>query len=586
MCGYFSIDISHFQTVLGGLDMEENILSSVANKTDEHEYYGSFPKGYEVGKTKYVFVLGTVISGLGKGIFSSSLAMLFQNMGLKVEPIKLEGYLNIDSGTLNPFRHGEVFVLDDGTEADMDLGTYERFLDLNLDKDNFSTNGQLFMKILNMERKGSYLGRDVQFVPHVTSQVRMDLRKLAMKNRSEVVFVEIGGTVGDIENAHYIEAIREMIYEEGKENTCVVSLTYILKPSALGEQKSKAAQLGLRRLMAMGLVPDAIGCRCETPVDQKVMEKISISANVHVDSVFSMHNTKSIYNVPFMLKSSGIDKFVMDKLGLKGDPDKAGLAKWKGYMESINKKRKEIVVGITGKYTGLRDSYASIIMALEHSGVFHDADVKIKWIETTSFENGTKKVDEELSDVHGIIVPGGFGKRGTEGKIACVNYARKNKMPFLGLCLGFQMAVIDFARDVCKMDGANTTEVEPETKYPVIDILPEQEGITSLGGNMRLGIHDVDVKKDTVAFKLYGKELIKERFRHRYEVQPSMIKDLEAKGLVFSGKAPEQNIMQILELPTHPFFVASQFHPEFTSRPLRPNPMFKGFVGACIKYSE
>jgi len=566
---------------------EENLLSSVADKTDEHEYCGSFPKGYEVGKTKYVFVLGTVISGLGKGIFSSSLAMLFQNMGLKVEPIKLEGYLNIDSGTLNPFRHGEVFVLDDGTEADMDLGTYERFLDMGLDRDNFSTNGQLFMKILNMERKGSYLGRDVQFVPHVTSQVRMDLRKLAMKNSSDVVFVEIGGTVGDIENAHYIEAIREMIYEEGRENTCVVSLTYILSPSALGEQKSKAAQLGLRALMAAGLVPDVVGCRCASPVDKKVMEKISVSSNVPVEHVFSMHNTQSIYNVPFMLKDCGIDTFVMDKLGLKGEHDKVGFAKWKGYMDSINSKRKEVVVGITGKYTGLRDSYASIIMALEHSGVFHDADVKIKWIETTSFEDGSKKVEQELSDVHGIIVPGGFGKRGTEGKIACVNYARKNDMPFLGLCLGFQMAVIDFARDVCRMDGANTTEVEPKTKYPVIDILPEQEGITSMGGNMRLGLHDVEVKKDTYAYELYGKkELIKERFRHRYEVQPSLIKDLESKGLVFSGKAPKQKIMQILELPKHPYFVASQFHPEFTSRPLRPNPLFKGFVGACIKCIE
>ena len=563
--------------------MVSKILSSISEKTEEHEFYTPFPDNYKIGKTKYVITFGTVMSGLGKGIFSASLAKLLQMRGLIVAPIKFDGYLNVDAGTLNPYRHGEVFVLDDGTECDMDLGTYERFLELNLSKDNYLTGGKIFNSVLGRERKGEYLGRDVQFIPHVTGEIKLFLRNLAVKRNADIVFVEVGGTVGDIENMYFIEAMRELAYEEGKKNVCFISLTYILEPGFLGEQKSKAAQLGLKSLMSVGIQPDIIACRAKNPVTNKVREKISVYSNVPINHVVSVHDCDSIYLIPKLLKEAKVDDAVVDVLNVK-DRIKKDLKKekeWENYVEKITKIKKEVTIGITGKYTSVRDSYASIINSLEHAGNYLGVKIKPKWIDTTDLEKDQAKLKEAIKDVSGILVPGGFGKRGTEGKIACIKYSRENNIPYLGLCFGFQMAVIEFARNVCNITDANSAEIA-KTKNNVIDIMEEQKNIKLLGGNMRLGSFPALLKKNSVVQKLYGKEKITERHRHRYEVNNKYINLLEEKGLIFSGKSPDGKLMEFLELPNHKFFVGTQAHPCFKSSPLNPSPLFLGFVKAVL----
>ncbi|MGB7156869.1 MAG: CTP synthase [Tepidisphaeraceae bacterium] len=569
----------------------EDLLAKIGQSTEETEFYTPMPPGYRKGHHKYVIVVGTVMSGLGKGIFSSSLAKLLQDKGLKVAPIKMEGYLNIDSGTLNPYRHGEVFVLDDGMETDMDLGTYERLLDQDLSAANFTTNGQVLSAVLKKEREGGYLGRDVQVIPHVTGEVKLKLRELAAKSDADVVFVEVGGTVGDYENAFYLEACRQLAYEEGEGSVVFVALTQILEPGTLGEQKSKAAQLGIKRLMEVGIMPHLIACRAQNPVKEKVREKISMYTNVPMRRVVSMHDVDSIYLIPESLRESGLDREVLTLLDLhervnQRSEDHARI-KWRWFVDRIGKARKDVTIAVTGKYTALRDAYASIIKAGEHCGVHLGVNVNFKWMDTTGIDDAN--VAKRLGDVHGIIVPGGFGVRGTEGKIECIRFAREQKVPYLGLCLGFQMAVIEYARNVCGIVDANSTEFDPRSKNPVIDILPEQKKIEGLGGNMRLGGKDVDVKPDTLAFKLFDNQTrIRLRFRHRYEVDPKYIPRLEDHGLVFSGKAPGQPIMQIVELPqdVHPYFIGTQAHPELTSRPLRPQPMFLGLVKAAMAYAE
>ncbi len=563
----------------------KDLLASVSDTSTDSEFFSPIPDGYKKGRTKYCFVMGTVMSGLGKGIFSSCLAKLMQDKGLKVAPIKLEGYLNVDSGTLNPFRHGEVFVLDDGMECDMDLGTYERMLDQNLSKANFTTSGQIFSSVLNKERHGDYLGRDVQMIPHVTGEVKLKLRTLAKDTEADIVFVEIGGTVGDLENAYYIEAMRELAYEEGPGSCCFVALTYILEPKTLGEQKSKAAQLGIKQLMQLGIQPDIIACRAGTEVTETVRQKISVYSNVPIGRVISLPDSASIYMIPTTLRDRGLDFEVArllkveDRIKLRNE--RKAWAKWSDFTDKIGKANREVTIGITGKYTSVRDSYASIINALEHAGIALKCDVKIKWIDTTSVNN--RNSAKELDGVDGIIVPGGFGTRGAEGKIASIKYARENNLPYLGLCLGFQMAVIEFARNACGLKKANSTEIEPDCPEPVIDILPEQKKIEGLGGNMRLGGRDMEIKPRTLAWKLFGREKsIRMRFRHRYEVDPRYIDTLEKAGLVFSGKAPNHPIMQILELPSHPFFMGTQAHPCLTSRPLKPQPMFAGLVDSAM----
>ncbi|MHC5076391.1 MAG: glutamine hydrolyzing CTP synthase [Planctomycetota bacterium] len=564
---------------------QNGLLASVSNISTDSEFFSPIPKGYQKGRTKYVFVLGTVISGLGKGIFSSCLAKLMQDKGLKVAPIKLEGYLNIDSGTLNPFRHGEVFVLDDGMECDMDLGTYERMLDQNLSRANFTTSGQIFSSVLQKERHGDYLGRDVQMIPHVTGEVKLKLRQLAMDSNADIVFVEIGGTVGDLENAYFIEAIRELAYEEGPNSSCFVALTYILKPQTLGEQKSKAAQLGIKQLMQLGVQPDIIACRAASAVTKTVRQKISVYSNVPFERVISLPDSASIYTIPAMLRERGLDFAVSKLLKIEERLDlrkeRKAWARWCDFNDKIGTAKYKVNIGITGKYTTVRDSYASIINALEHAGIALSSDINIKWIDTT--EVSDENAAEYLSDVDGIIVPGGFGTRGAEGKVSCVKFARENNLPYLGICFGFQMAVIEFARNVCGLKSANSNEIEPKCSEPVIDILPEQKKIEGLGGNMRLGGRDIEMKKNTFAWELFGKkDSVRMRFRHRYEVDPRYIETLEKEGMVFSGKAPNQPIMQILEFPDHPYFIGTQAHPCLTSRPLKPNPMFVGLIAAAL----
>jgi CTP synthase len=564
------------------------LLASVGHTSDDTEFYTPYPKGYVKGRTKYVVVLGTVMSGLGKGIFASSLAKILKDKGLKVAPIKMEGYLNIDSGTLNPFRHGEVFVLDDGMETDMDLGTYERMLNENLNRYNFTTSGQIFTRVLERERHGEYLGRDVQWIPHVTGEVKRVLRNLAIESKADVVFVEVGGTVGDYENGYFIEALRELAYEEGEHSVCVVALSYVMEPQSLGEQKSKAAQLGLRQVMEAGLQPHIIACRCPSPVTEKVRQKISLFSNVPLRRVFSMHDVPSIYLIPEMLREAGMDREVLTLLQLhervNQRTEDSARRDWLQFVENLlAPKERKITIGVTGKYTSVRDAYASIDKALEHCSSHCHCDINVVWIDTTEVDS--RNVAEKLRGCHGIIVPGGFGSRGVEGKLECVKYARENKLPYLGICLGFQIAVIEYARNVCKLAGAHSTEFDPKCPHPVIDILPEQKKIEGLGGNMRLGGKDVVIKPESMVWKLYDQQDNKRlRFRHRYEVDPKYIAQLEKHGLIFSGHAPNQPIMQMLELPPeqHPYFVGTQSHPCLTSRPLSPDGLFLGLVQAAL----
>ncbi|USO00319.1 MAG: CTP synthase [Phycisphaeraceae bacterium] len=565
------------------------------------EFYSPIPDGYRPGYHKYVFVVGTVMSGLGKGIFASSLAKMLKDKGLTVAPIKMEGYLNLDSGTLNPYRHGEVFVLEDGTECDMDLGTYERMLDMNLTRRNFVTSGQIYHEILDRERQGVYLGRDVQMIPHVTGEVKRKLRELALRgdgtSPADVVFVEVGGTVGDYENGFYIEALRELAFEEGPESCCFVALTYVIEPRTLGEQKSKAAQLGIKRLMEAGVQPQLIACRAGRRVDRNVLEKIAMFSNVPMKRVFSMHDRESIYTIPDEMRVEGLDREILSILGLHDRVDAVHEDKsregWHTFVDRLTAPRtREITIGITGKYAELRDAYASIDKSLEHCSAHLGVKINQAWIDTTDMTGDN--VADRLAGLDGVIVPGGFGSRGVEGKIACVRYCRENRVPYLGICLGFQVAVIEFARNVLGLKDATSTEFEPESTSAVISELPEQKKIEGLGGTMRLGAQDVRVEPGTLASFLFGgKPSIHQRFRHRYEVEPSWIERLEAGGMIFSGRHPSVPIMQVLELPQepdedrpemhHPYFVGAQFHPELTSRPLDPQPLFMGLVASSMR---
>jgi CTP synthase len=580
-------------------------LADLAETSTDSEFYSPIPEGYQRGAHKYVIVLGTVMSGLGKGIFASSLAKMLKEKGLTVAPIKMEGYLNIDSGTLNPYRHGEVFVLEDGTECDMDLGTYERLLDQNLSKRNFITSGQIFGEILERERRGGYLGRDVQMIPHVTGEVKRKLRELAVRGDgtrpADVVFVEVGGTVGDYENGFYIEAMRELAFEEGPGSCCFVALTYIIEPTALGEQKSKAAQLGIKRLMEAGIQPHIIACRAEHPVGEKVAQKIAMFSNVPLRRVFSMHDRESIYTIPEEMRMEGLDREILSILNLHDKVDFAQedrhRERWTGFVRRLTaKKTRHVRIGVAGKYADLRDAYASIDKAVEHCSANLGTRVELEWLDTTDVTD--LSLESEFAGLDGVIVPGGFGTRGVEGKIACVKYCRERGLPYLGICLGFQVAVIEFARNVLGLSDASSTEFHPTTANPVISELPEQKQIEGLGGTMRLGAQDMTVVPGTIASTLYGgKTSVRERFRHRYEVDPQYVSRLEAAGMVFSGRHPTRPIMQMMELRqpgsgpetpggpvvTHPFFIGGQFHPELTSRPLRPQPMFMGLVAAAIQ---
>ena len=481
-------------------------LSQFGASDESSEGFSPTPRGYQPGRTKYVVVIGTVMSGLGKGIFSSSLAKLLKDKGLTVAPIKMEGYLNIDSGTLNPYRHGEVFVLEDGLETDMDLGTYERVLNQNLGRLNFVTAGQIYTEILERERRGGYLGRDVQMIPHVTGAVKMRLRQLAMTGNAgkpcDVVFVEVGGTAGDYENGFYIEALRELAFEEGSENCCFVALTYILEPSILGEQKSKAAQLGIKRLMEAGVQPQLIACRAKNPVTDKVMQKIAMFSNVPLPRIFSMHDRASIYTIPDAMRDGGLDREILSLLKLhervNAKQEDRERVTWSAFTKRLNAPRAHKVrIGVLGKYASLRDAYASIDKAIEHCGTALGTEIEIEWLDTSDVAT-LAEAKQIVSKFDGVIVPGGFGMRGVEGKVRCVEAARVDRVPFLGICLGFQVAVIEYARDVLGWTDAHSTEFDPATTHPVISELADQKKIEGImGGTMRLGGQDVQIERGT-----------------------------------------------------------------------------------------
>ncbi len=568
--------------------MSLTIEKTLAEKTIEHESYSSNPDGYQSGKTKYIIVTGSVMSGVGKGTFSGALATLLSCHGFKVSPVKFDGYLNFDAGTLNPYRHGEVFVLEDGTECDLDLGSYERALHRNLTKDNYLTGGKIFKIIVDKERAGKYLGRDVQFIPHVTGEIKNFLRELALKTKADIVLVEVGGTVGDLENSYFVEATRELRYEDGKDNVIFVNVTYVIEPGSLNEYKSKAAQIGLRQLMALGVQPDMIICRSQTPVPHTIKEKVSIAGNVPVERVYNLYDFSNVYEIPLVLHDLNLDVELFKILNISPKENVDGLLNfknWEGFVEKVRNGQKEVVIGIVGKYTNVHDSYLSILKSLEHAAPYFGARVKIKWIESTDIEDGKVSVKEALKGVDGVIVPGGFGKRGIEGKIEAIKYVRENNIPYLGLCYGMQLAVVEFARNVCGLTTANTTEVDPNTTCPIIDIIPEQKTNlekSEMGGTMRLGSYSAKLKDGSLVKKLYGKNIITERHRHRYELSQQFHKILEDKGMSLSGVYEKRNLVEFIEISNHKFFLATQAHGEFTSRPLSPSPLFMGFIKTCI----
>ena len=528
--------------------------------------------------TKYVVVTGGVISGLGKGIFTASLGRLLQSRGMKVVPIKIDPYLNVDAGTMNPIEHGEVFVLDDGSEVDMDLGTYERFLDMNLSSESNITTGKIYKKVIDKERNGDYLGLTVQLIPHITDEVKAWVKDVASRNSTDVVLVEVGGTVGDIENLVFLEGLRQLSLEE---DVLFIHCTLVPVMDVVGEQKTKPTQQSVQKLREIGILPDFIFTRSHTCLLDKIAKKISLFCGVPEENIICGPDVDNIYKVPLVLEDQKLTDKVLSAFCLP--VRKKDMRDWNELVKRMDNPKKELEIAITGKYTALHDSYVSIEQSLKHASAKLGCSVKFRWIETTDIESGKLKVENALKGVCGIIVPGGFGSRGIEGKIQCIKYAREHKIPFLGLCYGFQLASIEFSRNVCGMRGANSTEVDPKTPYPVIDLLPEQRKVYKKGGTMRLGGQDVIIKKGTKASRLYGGTKARERFRHRYEFNPKYIKDLESRGLVFSGHDLSGSIMQILEIPKHKFFMASQFHPEFTSRVLRPNPLFLGFLQACTK---
>ena len=528
---------------------------------------------------KYVFITGGVLSGLGKGIVSSSISLLLQSRGYNVSPIKIDGYLNVDAGTMNPIEHGEVFVLDDGTECDMDLGNYERFLNKNLRNGNSLTNGKIFEKVLKKERAGEYLGKTVQVIPHVTQEIKDWIKNVGDEDKADIMVIEVGGTVGDIESQTFLEALRQLSTEVNRDDYVFIHLSLVPVLDVVGEQKTKPTQHTVKELRSFGINADIIVGRSNDVLNERTKEKIRLQCGVK--HVISDPDLDNIYEAPLVLEREGLIDAIEEILNLeKKKPD---MKEWIEFVDRYkeNKNKKSINIAITGKYTDLEDSYVSIKESLIHASTVLGARVELKYVDTTGLKY--EKVSELLKGVDGVIVPGGFGSRGIEGKINTIRYCRENNIPFLGLCYGMQLAVIEFARNVAGMKNAHTTEVDKNTPYPVIHIMDEQKKIKDKGGTMRLGAYPAVLKKGTKVYNLYGREKVSERHRHRYEVNPEYIKVMEEKGLVFSGKSPDGKLMEFLEIPNHKYFVATQAHPELKSRPLNPHPLFVGFVEACMK---
>ncbi len=527
---------------------------------------------------RYIFVTGGVASGLGKGITTASLGRLFKSRGLRVALQKLDPYVNVDPGTMNPFEHGEVFVLDDGAETDLDLGHYERFTDENLHRGANLTTGAVYSAVISKERRGDYLGKTVQVIPHITDEIKERIRSHAAAENADLGIVEVGGTVGDIESLPFLEAIRQLRNEVGRDRCAFVhvSLMPFIGPS--GELKTKPTQHSVKELRSLGLQPDAIVCRSDRPIGRHLKEKVSLLCDVPIDGVISAPDADSIYRVPLTLHREGLDRVLARHLRIEVEPD---LSEWSALVDRIDAAVEPVEVAIVGKYMNLRDSYLSVIEALRHGAFHHGASVRIAWISSDDLESGDPAV--LLQGVDGIVVPGGFGWRGIEGKLEAARFARERGVPYLGLCLGLQCAVIEFARHVCGLEGANSSEFDPATPHPVIDLLPEQKNVTDLGGSMRLGAQPCHVVPGTRAEAAYGEPVVYERHRHRFEVNPAYHEILTGRGLVFSGLSPDGRLVEIVEIPEHPFFVAGQFHPELRSRPTRPHPLFRDLVGTALE---
>ncbi len=528
--------------------------------------------------TKYVFVTGGVVSALGKGIVAASLGRLLKSRGLRVQAQKFDPYLNVDPGTMSPFQHGEVFVTEDGAETDLDLGHYERFIDENLSRNASHSAGAVWDAVLRKERKGEFLGATVQVIPHITNEIKTRIRRGAQADPADVVISEIGGTVGDIESLPFLEAIRQFRREVGPENVAYIHVTLVPFIEAAGELKTKPTQHSVNELRRIGIHPDIVVCRSRDPLSDEIREKIALFADVDARAVIGSPDVSDVYLIPELMMREGLDALVCERLGLDCPP--AELGEWKDLTDRIEEQREDVEIAMVGKYVKLHDAYLSVHEALKHAGVHQGAKVRVRWVdaEHMSYEEALR----ELEQVDGVLVPGGFGSRGWEGKLLACQVAREEGIPYLGICLGMQVAVSEFARNVCGLEGANSTEMDPETPYPVIDLLPEQKGIEDLGGTMRLGAQAIELAAGTRAREIYDESTIHERHRHRYEVNNQWREQLVAHGLVVSGTFQEGRLVEIVELPDHPWFVASQFHPEFKSRPTRPAPLFREFVGAAL----
>ena len=529
---------------------------------------------------KYIFVTGGVVSSLGKGITAASLGRLLKSRGIKVTIQKFDPYINIDPGTMSPYQHGEVFVTDDGAETDLDLGHYERFIDINLSKNSNITTGKVYWSVLTKERRGEYLGSTVQVIPHITNEITQRVYDVAKADGADVVITEIGGTVGDIESQPFLEAIRQVKKEVGKNDTLYIHVTLLPYISAAGELKTKPTQHSVKELRAIGIQPDILVCRTEKTISKEMKDKIAMFCDVQPEAVIENRTASTIYEVPLMMQKEGLDRIALEKLNMDYSP--ADMSEWEKMVYKINHPQKKVKIAVVGKYVELPDAYISVTEALHHGGIANDAQVKIHWVNAEEIEDEETDLDEVFVGCKGVLVPGGFGDRGIEGKIKAIQYAREHKLPFLGLCLGMQCAVIEFARHVCGMTDAHSSEFNPETQHPVIDLMASQQGIEDKGGTMRLGSYPCKLVNGTHAQEAYGENLVHERHRHRYEFNNEYREALEAKGLVIAGSLPDDSLVEMVEVKDHPWFVGTQAHPELKSRPNHPHPLFREFVRAAL----
>lgn len=534
--------------------------------------------------TKYIFVTGGVVSSLGKGITAASLGRLLKSRGFKVTIQKFDPYINVDPGTMSPYQHGEVFVTDDGAETDLDLGHYERFIDINLSKGSNVTAGKIYQSVINKERRGDYLGGTVQVIPHVTNEIKERVFRVGREDNADFVITEIGGTVGDIESLPFLEAIRQVKKEVGKNDVLYIHVTLVPYISAAGELKTKPTQHSVKELRSIGISPDIIVCRSEKEISKEMCEKMAMFCDVDPDAVIQNLTAKSIYEVPMLMEEQGLDRIVLKKLDVEDCPkDMDG---WHDMVARILKKYDDkVTIAVVGKYVELQDAYISITESLRHAAVYNETELEINWVNAEKIEGEDVNLDEVLAEADGILVPGGFGDRGIEGKIKAIQYARENKIPFFGICLGMQCAVIEYARHKCGMDKANSSEFDKNTKYPVIDLMAEQLDVEDMGGTMRLGLYPCKVYPGTLTQKAYGEELIYERHRHRYEFNNAFREEIIKNGLVIGGTLPNGRLVEIVELPqdVHPWFLGAQFHPEFKSRPTNPHPLFRDFIAAALR---